>query len=124
MQAKGGVSNYHSVWRYGQRVGNLGGTARTLDKADGRVPLEDGVLSRKGVAVIDDSRSVLLADDGWIAPRGPERSTSTCSRTAATTARRCARSTSSPARSRCCPATRWATGGAATTPTARTSTSR
>jgi alpha-glucosidase (family GH31 glycosyl hydrolase) len=69
--AKGAASNYRSVWRYGERVANLGGTARTLDEADGRVPLEDGVLSRNGIAVVDDSRSVLLADDGWIAPRRP-----------------------------------------------------
>ena len=69
--AKGGVSNYRSVWRYGLHVDNLGGTARTLDEADGRVPLEDGVLSRNGIAVVDDSRSVLLTEDGWIAPRRP-----------------------------------------------------
>jgi alpha-glucosidase (family GH31 glycosyl hydrolase) len=71
VQAKGALSTYHSLWRYGQRVENLGGTARTLDEADGRVALEDGVLSRNGVAVVDDSHTVLLTDDGWIAPRRP-----------------------------------------------------
>ena len=70
--AKGGVSNYDSVWRFGLHVDNLGGTARTLDEADGRVPLEDGVLSRNGIAVVDDSRSVLLDEDGWIAARRPD----------------------------------------------------
>ena len=70
--AKGGVSNYDSVWRFGLHVDNLGGTARTLDEADGRVPLEDGVLSRNGIAVVDDSRSVLLNEDGWIAARRPD----------------------------------------------------
>jgi alpha-glucosidase (family GH31 glycosyl hydrolase) len=71
VQAKGGVSNYRSVWRPGQRLENLGGTARTLDEADGRVPLENGVLGRNGIAVVDDSRTILLDEEGWIAPRRP-----------------------------------------------------
>ena len=50
---------------------NLGGTARTLDDIDGAMPLEDGVLAFDGVAVVDDSSTVLLDDDGWIAPRRP-----------------------------------------------------
>ena len=72
VQAVGGVSNYHSVWRYGVPAeGNLGGTARTLDGVDGRVALEPGVLSKFGVATHDDSSSVLLSDDGWVTPREP-----------------------------------------------------
>ena len=72
VQATGGISSYHSVWRFGSRAqGNLGGTARTLDGADGPVPLEDGVLSRHGVAVLEDSTTVLLTDDGWFGPREP-----------------------------------------------------
>ena len=49
--------------------GNLLGTARTLDMANGAVKLEKGVLSRSGVAVMDDSESLLLHQDGTIAPR-------------------------------------------------------
>ena len=49
--------------------GNLLGTARTLDGADGPVRLEKGVLSRNGVAVIDDSASLRLTSDGEILPR-------------------------------------------------------
>jgi alpha-glucosidase (family GH31 glycosyl hydrolase) len=72
--ARGNVSNYHSVWRYGgEPLRNLGGTARTLDDADGRIPLEDGVLSRWGIAALDDSRSFLWEDDGWFSPRPPGR---------------------------------------------------
>lgn len=72
VQAVGGISNYHSVWRYGVPAeGNLGGTARTLDGVDGRAPLEPGVLSRYGIATHDDSGSVMLTDDGWVAPREP-----------------------------------------------------
>ena len=70
--ARGGVSHYHSVWRFGQQgEGNLGGTARTLDVVDGATPLEDGVLSINGVACHDDSGTVLLTDDGWFTPREP-----------------------------------------------------
>ncbi len=72
VQARGGISNYHSVWRYGERAeGNLGGTARTLDGVDGSCPLEDGVLSSFGIAVVDDSTTVLLDEDGWFTPREP-----------------------------------------------------
>ena len=63
--------------------GNLLGTYRTLDccdgdllKAEGEAPpegrpiqLENGVLSRTGVALYDDSRSLLLNDDGSVVPR-------------------------------------------------------
>ena len=69
VQVRGNVSNYHSVWRYGEPAADLGGTARTLDMADGRIPLEPGVASRVGFAVIDDSGSLLLEADGWVAPR-------------------------------------------------------
>jgi alpha-glucosidase (family GH31 glycosyl hydrolase) len=69
VQARGNVSNYHSVWRYGEPVADLGGTTRTLDNADGHVPLDPGVVSRFGVAALDDSRSFLFEDDGWVAPR-------------------------------------------------------
>lgn len=71
----GAVTSWHSVWRYGQDDdgGNLGGTARTLDEADGAIPLEPGVASRHGFAVVDDSRSLLLTEDGWVAPRDGSR---------------------------------------------------
>ncbi|MFF0944458.1 TIM-barrel domain-containing protein [Kocuria sp. CPCC 205300] len=72
VQVRGGVTSYHSVWRYGTPAPTLGGTARTLDEADGPVPLEPGTTSREGFGVIDDSGSVLLTEDGWYAPRARE----------------------------------------------------
>lgn len=69
IQVKGGLTQYHSIWRYGQKVGDLGGTARTLDEADGAIPLEPGILSRNGFAVLDDSASQILLEDGWLEPR-------------------------------------------------------
>ena len=55
------VSNFSS--------GNLLGTARTLDAANGAIKLDDGILSRSGASVMDDSHSLLLADDGSVLPR-------------------------------------------------------
>ncbi|MGW6909678.1 TIM-barrel domain-containing protein [Streptomyces sp. NPDC054940] len=69
----GGISVYHSIWRHGQDAPNLGGTVRTLDQADGAVPLDPGVVSREGFAVLDDSSSLLLTDEGWVAPRDGSR---------------------------------------------------
>jgi alpha-glucosidase (family GH31 glycosyl hydrolase) len=69
VQAKGGFRSDTSVWRFGLPTVSLGGTARTLDNVDGPVPLEPGILSRDGVTCYDDSRTVLLTDDGWVAPR-------------------------------------------------------
>lgn len=73
-----GGHDHGRTWRYGvpdrwweAPSANLGGTARTLDEVDGATPLEDGVLSRSGYAVLDDSGTITLTDDGWIAPREP-----------------------------------------------------
>src|SRR5664279_5589632 len=60
IQVRGNISSYLSVWRFGEPVDDLGGTARTLDNADGAVPLEPGVVSRWGYAVLDDSRTLVL----------------------------------------------------------------
>lgn len=49
--------------------GNLLGTARTLDMVNGATKLEKGILSRSGVAVMDDSKSLLLEQDGRILSR-------------------------------------------------------
>jgi len=73
IQVRGNVSSYHSVWRYGEVPDDLGGTARTLDNADGPVPLEAGVTSRWGFALLDDSRTLVLTGDGWVAPRDGSR---------------------------------------------------
>jgi alpha-glucosidase (family GH31 glycosyl hydrolase) len=59
------------VWRFDDPdPGNLGGTFRTLDRADGPVDLEPGLVSRDGWTVVDDSDSLVFDDDGWLAVRG------------------------------------------------------
>jgi len=65
-------ANYHPAfkWCYGQKpLQNLGGTTSTLDCVDGACPLEDGLCSIDGYAVLDDSQSVRMTADGWFAGR-------------------------------------------------------
>ena len=51
------------------RKGNLKGTRRTLDMTKGKVKIEDGILSRDGAAIMDDSTTLVLLDDGTVRPR-------------------------------------------------------
>ena len=48
---------------------NLRGTRRTLDGCAGDAALDEGLVSRAGWSLFDDSRSVLFdAGDGWVMP--------------------------------------------------------
>lgn len=74
IQVKGNLSVYHSIWRYGEEnepnyMTKLEGTARTLDGADGEIPLESGIIAATGFSILDDSKSQVLLEDGWIEPR-------------------------------------------------------
>ncbi len=51
------------------KAGNLKGTCRTLDITAGIITLGDGVCSRGGVALLDDSKTLALKADGAILPR-------------------------------------------------------
>lgn len=51
------------------KKGNLKGTKRTLDGVNGATSLGDGILSTEGVAVLDDSSSLILCDNGKVLPR-------------------------------------------------------
>ncbi|MCH4160949.1 MAG: glycoside hydrolase family 31 protein [Bifidobacterium sp.] len=80
-----GVDSQFNTWHYGEQPrNNLKGTARTLDEADGAIPLEDGLCSKDGWAVIDDSASNVLAPakqvggednpyGSWIFPRAHQQ---------------------------------------------------
>lgn len=68
-----------AFWRPGDRnEHNLGGTVETLDGVRGPNPIGEGLLSRDGWQVLDDSAGHLLVD-GWVAARAwrgvPESST-------------------------------------------------
>lgn len=87
----GGGSGWGRNWNYGDEPSDLLGTARTLDGCDGamklsddaylkgdtpmnekysgKVKMEHGIISRKGFAVVDDSHSMALTEDGWVSPR-------------------------------------------------------
>jgi hypothetical protein len=68
---KGFFGFHGSIWRFGDANRDLGGTARTLDEADGRIPLGSGVISRGGYSSIVDSRSMLFDEDRFVAGRRP-----------------------------------------------------
>ena len=51
------------------KAGNLKGTCRTLDITAGIITLGDGVCSKNGVALLDDSKTLTLKEDGAILPR-------------------------------------------------------
>ncbi len=57
------VGGNFNEWHYGDSAvhGNLGGTARTLDEVDGATDLGEGLVSKDGWAVLDDSRSGEIA---------------------------------------------------------------
>ncbi|MBG0786877.1 MAG: DUF5110 domain-containing protein [Anaerolineaceae bacterium] len=58
------------TWHYGmENKSNLLGTVRTLDEVNGATALEPGLISRNGWSVVDDSHSLVFADEGWLAPR-------------------------------------------------------
>ena len=70
---------HRTTWHYddppddrGGWHGNLHGTVRTLDDVDGACELEPGLLAPYGYAVISDSDSVQLTEDGWFAPRADD----------------------------------------------------
>lgn len=69
VQVRGNISVYHSIWHFGEEATDLGGTARTLDEADGAIELEHGIISRFGYGILDDSRSIVITEDGWVEPR-------------------------------------------------------
>ncbi len=49
--------------------GNLRGTCRTLDNVNGKIRLNEGIISTNGVAVLDDSNSLVLKNNGRVLPR-------------------------------------------------------
>lgn len=61
-----------STWNYGEDFEDLKGTSKTLDEANGPIPLERGICSRNGFSVMDDSNTMLLNDIGWVEVRIPD----------------------------------------------------
>lgn len=57
---------YYDDYEYSDKHFNLKSTARTLDAVNGECELENGIMSRETMTILDDSKSLILADDGWI----------------------------------------------------------
>ncbi len=68
IEVGGGHSLYSSTWRYGDAFETLKGTIRTLDRSEGEVPLAEGLLSKNGFSVLDDSASMTFTPKGWVEP--------------------------------------------------------
>lgn len=74
IEVKGGLLPSEKVWHYGEGVrlpeeSRLWGTTRTLDGADGAIPLEEGLISTSGFALLDDSDSLIIREDGFVERR-------------------------------------------------------
>jgi alpha-glucosidase (family GH31 glycosyl hydrolase) len=70
----GKTVKWGTEWRYGDEDEfdtNLGGTARTLDNINGRCDMGHGILARYGYAFLDDSKSMLFEENGFVGPRRP-----------------------------------------------------
>lgn len=58
------------TWHYGEvEKQNLKGTGRTLDGIDGSIPLDDGLLTRSGWKLVDDTNGLVFNQSGWLEPR-------------------------------------------------------
>lgn len=69
VQVLGTAGFWNNVWHYGDELRDLKGTARTLDTVDGACELGYGLVSQEGFSVLDDSSSLILTEEGWVAPR-------------------------------------------------------
>lgn len=74
IEVKGGFLPSENVWHYGDSVElpeeyRLWGTTRTLDGADGAIPLDEGLISTSGFALLDDSNSLIIREDGFVEKR-------------------------------------------------------
>ncbi|MGD9047271.1 MAG: glycoside hydrolase family 31 protein [Anaerolineae bacterium] len=70
------LNGQQRVWTPGMSSapGNLRGTRRTLDGCSGDAALEQGLVSRAGWALFDDSHSVRFdPGDGWVLPPRADR---------------------------------------------------
>lgn len=56
-------------WTYGDDQDDLGGAVRTVDAIDGATELTDGMVSRDGWTLVDDTDSLAFDEDGWVTAR-------------------------------------------------------
>ncbi|WP_438478267.1 glycoside hydrolase family 31 protein [Streptococcus pluranimalium] len=67
VDSKYNFGTHFNRWHFGEDEDkNLKGTIRTLDKIDGDIDLENGIISKDGYAVLNDSDSMIIFDDEFI----------------------------------------------------------
>ncbi|MDR3242298.1 MAG: DUF4968 domain-containing protein [Lactobacillaceae bacterium] len=64
IDVKSNLTDYGNRWVYGDHVETLKGTTQTLDGVDGSTELQEGIISRAGFAVLDDSDSFTILENG------------------------------------------------------------
>ena len=65
-------------WKFGQKDrGNLKGTYRTLDGRNGGAPIKDGLMSKNGFTVYDDSDALIFDESYWLKTRQTEEESKT-----------------------------------------------
>ncbi|MBO5144746.1 MAG: DUF5110 domain-containing protein [Lachnospiraceae bacterium] len=74
IEVEGGFLSSEKVWHYGDNAilpeeDKLYGTTRTLDGADGAIPLDGGLIAMTGYALLDDSNSLVIREDGFVEKR-------------------------------------------------------
>ncbi len=76
LQVEFNLGSEHKIWKFGdENKGNLLGTRRTLDGTDGeysnpkdpstKLKLEEGIISRDGWYMVDDSQKPLFDNSDW-----------------------------------------------------------
>lgn len=76
IEVEGGILPQKKIWHYSETLSEkdrIPGTTRTLDGADGAIPLEDGLISMAGYALLDDSNSLVIREDGFVEKRKEEK---------------------------------------------------
>ena len=64
------IKKTNKTWHFGDTNDrNMKGTLNTLDNVTGEIELPDGLLSRDGWSLLDDSGTPLLDDTGWAKDR-------------------------------------------------------
>lgn len=64
------IKKDNKMWRYSDiQKNNLKGTITTLDNINGEVELPDGFISKDGWTIIDDSKTLIITEDGGIKRR-------------------------------------------------------
>lgn len=68
------LNNANKVWYFGSaEARNFKGTAYSLDDSDGSVSYDNGLYSTDGFVSIDDSKSLILKEDGSFIKRNDDR---------------------------------------------------